>query len=87
MEMYYTHIKHKQQKLSIIQMYTLCLLLYGSETLKINAKYERHLREFEGHFSRRVLRIQWELGVTNVEVTQRTGINIINGEVRKRRWK
>ena len=63
------------------------VLLYAAETWRTNKRIESKLRGFEGRCLRRILRIWWELRVTNKEVARRTGINCIVKEVKRRRWR
>jgi len=74
-------------KINIYKSNVRSVLLYGSETWKTNTKCESRLRGFEGRCLRRILQIRWEQRVTNAEIAQRTGINNINDEVKRRRWK
>ena len=63
------------------------VLLYAAETWRTNKKIESKLRGFEGRCLRRILRLWWELRVTNKEVARRTGISCIVQEVKRRRWR
>ena len=63
------------------------VLLYGAETWRTSNRIESRLRGFEGRCLRRILNIWWEHRVTNKEVAERTGIECIVDEVKKRRWR
>ena len=76
-----------QTKLNIYKSNVRSVLLYGAETWKTSTKTDSRTRGFEGRCLRRILRIRWDQRVTNTEVFRRTGINNINDEIKKRRWK
>ena len=73
-------------KLRIYRSNVRSVLLYASETWRMNKKIESRLRGYEGRCLRRILQIRWQQHVTNVEVSRRTGINSIVDEVKRRRW-
>ena len=74
-------------KLKLYKSNVRSVLLYGAETWRTTQRIESKLRGFEGRCLRRILRIWWELRVTNKEVATRTGINPIVEEVKRRRWR
>ena len=74
-------------KLKLYKSNVRSVLLYAAETWKTNAKIESRLRGFEGRCLRRILRINWEDHISNREVRRKTGINCINEEIKKRRWR
>ena len=63
------------------------VLLIATETWKTNTKIESRLRGFEGRCLRRILKINWEDHISNIQVCSRTGINCITDEIKKRRWR
>ena len=74
-------------KLKLYKSNVRSVLFYATETWKTNAKIESRLRGFEGRCLRRILRINWEDHISNREVRRKTGINCINEEIKKRRWR
>ena len=63
------------------------VLLYGAETWRTNKTIESKLRGFEGRCLRRILNIRWPQTISNKDVQEKTGINDINLEITKRRWR
>ncbi len=63
------------------------VLLYSAETWKTNKTIESKLRGFEGRCLRRILKVRWPQTISNREIRTRTGINDINEEITKRRWR
>ena len=69
-------------KLKLYKSNVCSVLLYAAETWKTNAKIESRLRGFEGRCLRRILRINWEDHISNMEIHRKTGINCINEEIK-----
>ena len=74
-------------KLKLYKSNVRSVLLYAAETWKTNTKIESRLRGFEGRCLRRILHINWEDHISNIEVRSRTGLNCITDEIKKRRWR
>ena len=63
------------------------VLLYGSETWKINEGDNRKLGTFFFKCLRRILQIRWPYVVSNRDILTKTKLKTISTEVKLRRWK
>ena len=61
-------------------------LLYGCEAWKITKAEEKRLESFPFTCLRKILRIWWPKRVRNETISEITGVNTINNEIRRRRW-
>ncbi len=77
----------KSTKFLLFNSNVLSVLLYGSETWKMT-KHDEHLVDTFLHKSiNRILNIYWPQKMTNEEVRRRAGIEAINTQIKRRRWK
>ena len=63
------------------------ILLYGSETWSLTTAVENKLNACENRWLHRILRIKYTDRVSNAEVRVRTGQEIAENTVRRRRMK
>ena len=74
-------------KLRLLNAAVMPILLYGSETWSLTTAMENKLNACENRWLRRILRIKCTDRVSNAEVRGRTGQEIAENTVRKRRMK
>jgi len=74
-------------KLRIYNSNVRSVLLYASETWRMNKKIGSRLKGFEERCLRQVSKLRWEQCVTNIKVIRPTGINNIVLEVKQRHWR
>ena len=74
-------------KLRLLNAAIMPILLYGSETWSLTMGMENKLNTCENRWLQRILRIKYTDRVSNVEVRTRTGQEIVENSVRKRRMK
>lgn len=77
----------KRTKFRLFNSNVLSVLLYGSETWKMTKKDEHMVDTFLHKSLRRILKIYWPQRVSNEEVRERAGIEIISVTIKRRRWK
>ena len=74
-------------KLRLLNAAVMPILLYGSETWSLTTTLENRVNACENRWLRRILRIKYTDRVSNMEVRARTGQEIVENTVRKRRMK
>ena len=72
-------------KLGLLNAAVMPILLYGSETWSLTTAMENKLNACENRWLRRILRINYTDRLSNAEVRVRTGQEIAENTVRKRR--
>ena len=77
----------QKTKLKLYKTLVRPVLLYGSETWKMNVNDNRRINVFESRCLRRILRIRWEDRITNDTVIERAGVDKLSTEIKRRRWK
>ena len=76
-----------RSKLRLFNTLVKPVLLYGSETWKINEGDNRKLDTFFFKCLRRILQIRWPYVVSNRDILAKTKLKTISTEVKLRRWK
>ena len=76
-----------RSKLRLFNTLVKPVLLYGSETWKINEGDNRKLDIFFFKCLRRILQIRWPYVVSNRDILAKTKLKTISTEVKIRRWK
>ena len=74
-----------ETKLRVYQACVLSTLLYSSESWSAYARHEKKLNSFHFRCLHRILHISWQHKVTNSEVLERPGINIVFALLSERR--
>ena len=77
----------KRTKLKLYKALVLSVLLYGSETWKMNKGDDKAIDIFHHKCLRRILKINWQDHISNEEVLRRAKMEPLSREVKKRRWK
>ena len=62
------------------------VLLYGSETWKMNKEDDKAVHVFHNRCLRKILRIRWQDHVSTKELLERAGMKPLSVEVMSRRW-
>ena len=81
-----SHIS-RRTKLRLFKTLVVPVLLYGCETWKMNKGDNKIIDIFQNKCLRQILRIRWEDRVSTDELLQRTNMNPMSIEVRRRKWK
>ena len=76
-----------QTKIRLYNSLVKSVLLYGSETWKVNDSDNKKLDTFQFRCLRRIMRIRWPYVVSNSEILNKTKMKRISAEVQERRWK
>ena len=74
-------------KIGVYRACVISVLLYSCETWRTTKSVEDKLDKFFHKSLRQLLYINWTMFVTNAELRRRTGMELINQLIRKRRWK
>ena len=78
----------RRTKMRLLNSNVFSVLLYGSETWKMNKEDEKRLDTFQQRCLRKVLKIRWPMRVTNEEVRRRANMKEpISCQIRRRRWR
>ena len=77
----------RKTKLQLYKTLVLPVLLYGSETWKINKGDNKMIDTFQNKCLRKIMKIKWEDRVRNEDLLIRTKMKPISEEVSRRRWK
>ena len=77
----------RKTKLQFYKPLVLPVLLYGSETWKINKGDNKMIDTFQNKCPRKIMNIKWEDHVRNEDLLIRTKLRPISEEVSRRRWK
>ena len=76
-----------RSKLRLFNTLVKPVLLYGSETWKINEGHNRKLDAFVFKCLKRILQIRWPYIMSNQDILAKTKLKTISTEVKLRRWK
>lgn len=77
----------RKTKLRLYKTLVVPVLLYGSETWKMNKGDDKAVNVFHNWCLRRILRFRWQDHVSTKEVLEKAGMKPMNAEVMSRRWK
>lgn len=77
----------KKHKIRIFNTSVKSVLLYGSETWKVTNTISKKLQVFLNKCLRRILKIFWPLRINNQDLLQTCGMEAIDIEIRRRKWK
>lgn len=77
----------KKHKLRIFNTSVKSVLLYGSETWKVTTTISNKLQVFLNKCLRRILKIFWPLRISNQDLLINGGMEPIDGEIRRRKWR
>ena len=74
-------------KIRLFKSNVLNVLLYAAESWKVTKGISQTLEVFQNKCLRKILRIYWPNKISNTELHERTGMQPISLEVKRRRWK
>ena len=74
-------------KLKLYKTLVIPVLMYGSETWKINKIDNQRLDVFHSRCLRRILKIKWEDRISNEEIMERTGMSRMSAQVQRKKWR
>ena len=77
----------RKTKLKIFKSNVISVLLYGSETWKMNKGHEKLLDTFLHKCLRKIMRIFWTVKMTNERVRELAEMDKISTVIKVRRWK
>jgi hypothetical protein len=76
----------RKTKIKLYKTLVRPVLLYGSETWKINQSDEKKLDSFQYQCLKRIMQIWWPNIISIDELNERTQIHKISHEVKRKRW-
>ena len=74
-------------KIRLFKSNVLSVLLYAAESWKLTKSICQMLEVFQNKCLRKILRIYWPNKISNTDLHERTGMQRISLEVKRRRWK
>ena len=74
-------------KIRLFKSNVLSVLLYATESWKVTKSICQMLEVFQNKCLRKILRIYWPSKISNTDLHERTGMQPISLEVKRRRWK
>ena len=77
----------RKTKLRLYKTLVVPVLLYGSETWKMNKRDDKAVNVSHNRRLRRILRIRWQDHVSPKELLERADMKPLSAEVMSRRWK
>ena len=77
----------RRTKLKLFKTLVVPVLLYGSETWKMNKRENKEVDVFQNKCLRQILRIHWEDHTSNEKLLENADMKPLSAEVRWRRWK
>ena len=77
----------RKTKLRLYKTLVVPVLLYGSETWKMNKGDDKAVNVFHNRCLRRIFRIRWQDHVSTKELLERASMKPLSVEVMSRRWK
>ena len=82
-----TNKTSNRTKIRLFKSNVLNVLLYAAESWKVAKGICQMLEVFQNKCLRKILRIYWPNKISNTELHERTGMQPISLEVKRRRWK
>ena len=77
----------RKTNLRVYKTLVVPVLLYGSETWKMNKGNDKAVDVFHSRCLQKIFRIRWEDHVSTKELLERAGMKPLSVEVMTRRWK
>ena len=85
-KIWYSSIFSTKTKIRLFNTLVISVLIYGSETWKMNESDRKRLDTFQNMCLRKILKIRWPEKITNEELHSRTKTDNISNIICRRRW-
>ena len=77
----------RKTKIRLYKTLVKSVLMYGCETWNMNEGDAKKIDVFQNRYLRRIMKIKWQDKISNRELPERTNVERLSEEVRRRRWR